>query len=82
MSTAEEKQQLGSPALDRSGALESPLPPAILRGCVQQHGYCIDLMCMSRLGDRSYDKRKNAALDLTGLIKNYQVSISDPLQGV
>mmetsp|Transcript_24960 Transcript_24960/g.36819 ORF Transcript_24960/g.36819 Transcript_24960/m.36819 type:complete len:706 (-) Transcript_24960:121-2238(-) len=56
MSTAEEKQQLGSPALDRSGALESPLPPAILRG----------------LGDRSYDKRKNAALDLTGLIKNYQ----------
>merc|ERR1711871_1785888 len=33
--------------------LESPLPPAILRG----------------LGDRSYDKRKNAALEVTALIK-------------
>ena len=35
---------------------ESPLPPAILRG----------------LGDRSYDKRKNAALDVTALIKSLQ----------
>jgi hypothetical protein len=35
---------------------ESPLPPAILRG----------------LGDRSYDKRKTAALDVTALIKSLQ----------
>lgn len=35
---------------------ESPLPPAILRG----------------LGDRSYDKRKLAALEVTSLIKNLQ----------
>ena len=35
---------------------ESPLPPAILRG----------------LGDRSYDKRKTAALDVTSLIKSLQ----------
>jgi vacuole morphology and inheritance protein 14 len=32
---------------------ESPLPPAILRS----------------LGDRSYDKRKNAALEIEALIK-------------
>lgn len=35
---------------------ESPLPPAILRG----------------LGDRFYDKRKAAALDVTALIKSLQ----------
>ena len=43
--------------LDETGTpVESPLPPAILRG----------------LGDRSYDKRKTAALDVTSLIKNLQ----------
>lgn len=36
--------------------LESPLPPAIIRG----------------LGDRSYDKRKNAALDLTATVRLLQ----------
>lgn len=36
-----------------STAAESPLAPAILRG----------------LGDRSYDKRKNAALEIEALIK-------------
>lgn len=35
---------------------ESPLPPAILRG----------------LGDRSYEKRKTAALDVTAMIKSLQ----------
>jgi vacuole morphology and inheritance protein 14 len=35
--------------------LESPIPPAILRG----------------LGDRAYDKRKTAALDVTSLIKSF-----------
>ena len=35
------------------------LSPAILRG----------------LGDRSYDKRKNAAMEVTTLIKNLRVSI-------
>lgn len=35
---------------------ESPLPPAILRS----------------LGDRSYDKRKNAALEIEALIKALQ----------
>mmetsp|Transcript_10694 Transcript_10694/g.18001 ORF Transcript_10694/g.18001 Transcript_10694/m.18001 type:complete len:722 (+) Transcript_10694:74-2239(+) len=38
---------------DTSSTMESPLPPAILRG----------------LGDRSYDKRKAAALEVTSLIK-------------
>ncbi|KAJ1439666.1 vacuolar protein 14 C-terminal Fig4p binding-domain-containing protein [Ochromonadaceae sp. CCMP2298] len=38
---------------DSTTAMESPLPPAILRG----------------LGDRSYDKRKAAALEVTSLIK-------------
>ena len=43
--------------LDETGTpAESPLPPAILRG----------------LGDRSYDKRKTAALDVTSLIKALQ----------
>ena len=37
-------------------SLESPLPPAIIRG----------------LGDRSYDKRKNAALDLTATVRLLQ----------
>jgi vacuole morphology and inheritance protein 14 len=37
-------------------ATESPLPPALLRG----------------LGDRSYDKRKSAALEVTALIKVLQ----------
>ena len=37
--------------------LESPIPPAIVRG----------------LGDRSYDKRKNAAVEVTTLIKSLQV---------
>ena len=47
--------------LDESGTLvESPLPPAILRG----------------LGDRSYDKRKGAALDVTALIKSLHESNS------
>jgi len=36
--------------------VESPIPPAILRG----------------LGDRAYDKRKAAALDVTAIIKNFQ----------
>lgn len=44
-----EDQQSGTP-------LESPIPPAILRG----------------LGDRAYDKRKAAALDVTAIIKNFQ----------
>lgn len=39
---------------DSTTITESPLPPAILRG----------------LGDRSYDKRKAAALEVTSLIKN------------
>jgi vacuole morphology and inheritance protein 14 len=42
-------EEVGSP-------LESPLPPAILRG----------------IGDRSYDKRKAAALEVTSLIKSLQ----------
>jgi vacuole morphology and inheritance protein 14 len=42
---------------DEIGApMESPLPPAILRG----------------IGDRSYDKRKAAALEVTSLIKSLQ----------
>lgn len=41
---------------DRFGSFESPLLPAIVRG----------------LGDRSYDKRKNAALEVTVVIKNLQ----------
>lgn len=43
---------------------ESPLPPAILRG----------------LGDRSYDKRKTAALDVTALIKSLQEGGTELLQ--
>eukprot|EP01035_Chromulina_nebulosa_P017430 gene17430-22982_t len=44
-------------AEDQQGTpLESPLPPVILRG----------------LGDRAYDKRKAAALDVTSLIKSLQ----------
>jgi vacuole morphology and inheritance protein 14 len=43
---------------DTSTPMESPLPPAILRG----------------LGDRSYDKRKAAALEVTSLIKTLQES--------
>ena len=39
-----------------STPMESPLPPAILR----------------LLGDRSYDKRKAAALEITALIKSLQ----------
>lgn len=38
--------------------IESPLSPAILRG----------------LGDRSYDKRKNAALEVTAIVKTLQDS--------
>jgi vacuole morphology and inheritance protein 14 len=42
---------------DEAGSpLESPLPPAILRG----------------IGDRSYEKRKAAALEVTSLIKSLQ----------
>lgn len=41
---------------DISASQESPLPPAILRG----------------IGDRSYDKRKAAAVEVTSLIKSLQ----------
>ena len=39
--------------------MESPLPPALLRG----------------LGDRSYDKRKSAALEVTTLVKSLQEKV-------
>ncbi len=40
--------------MDENILQESPLTPAILRG----------------LGDRSYDKRKTAALEVTSLVKS------------
>ena len=43
---------------------ESPLAPAVLRG----------------LGDRSYDKRKNAALEIEALVKSLQDSHDDDRQ--
>ena len=42
--------------MDDQEPAESPLPPAILRS----------------LGDRSYDKRKNAALEIEALVKTLQ----------
>jgi len=59
-SLAHHRQPIGKSPLDQGVtiSLDSPLPPAVLRS----------------LGDRSYDKRKNAALEIESLVKSLQES--------